>query len=88
MRRFNDESHAEKDDVEVPRVSRNAMKRGVMGKYYRSVLAASNVVRISPDLTEAFPNVASGNEALREILRFRKALTRIAPSRTKRRKTA
>jgi hypothetical protein len=87
-KKYNNASRVTKDDLEIPPVSRQAIKRGVMGKYYRDVMANSNVVRIAPDLNEAFPNEASVNEALREVLRFRETLMRISPARFKRKRTA
>jgi hypothetical protein len=60
-----------------------------MGKYYREVMAGSNIVRIAPELVGAFPNEVSVNHALRELLRFREALSNITADKlAKRRKTA
>lgn len=78
------------DDLDIPPITRAQMRKGVMGKYYRELMAGSNVVRIAPDLNEAFPNEASVNRALHELLTLRQALVNImdpAGSR-KRRKTA
>ena len=74
------------DELEIPPLSRDALKRGVMGKYYREVMTESNVVRIAADLNSAFPNETSVNRALRELLRIREALTELTSDR--RRKSA
>lgn len=44
---------------------------GVRGKYVDRLKEGSNVVLISPDLSEKFPSEAAVNEALRELLRIR-----------------
>ena len=44
---------------------------GVRGKYVERLKEGSNVVLISPDLSEKFPSEAAVNEALRELLRIR-----------------
>jgi hypothetical protein len=75
-------------DLEIPPVAREELRRGVMGKYYRAVMANSNVVRIAKDLSDAFPNEASVNQALRELLKFRETLAGITADTTRRKKTA
>lgn len=47
--------------------------RGVRGKYYRRVMQKSNVVVIDPDVSDAFPNAAAVNRALRSMLRLKRA---------------
>ena len=44
---------------------------GVRGKYIERLKDGSNVVLISPELSEKFPTEAAVNEALRELLRIR-----------------
>jgi hypothetical protein len=39
----------------------------VRGKYYERFRKSSNVVILDPDVSEAFPNAASVNEALRSL---------------------
>ena len=39
----------------------------VRGKYYERFLRSSNVVVLDPDVSAAFPNAASVNEALRNL---------------------
>ena len=48
--------------------------KAVRGKYYRRLLKeGSNVVILERDVAKAFPNSASVNEALRSILKSRRA---------------
>jgi hypothetical protein len=51
---------------------------GVRGKHYQSYRAGTNVVFLEPDLTEAFPDSASVNQALRLLVRLAK--TKAVPS--------
>lgn len=44
---------------------------GVRGRYVDRLKEGSNVVLISPDLSEKFPSEEAVNEALRELLRIR-----------------
>lgn len=74
------------DDLDIPHVARTSMQRGVMGKYYREVMAGSNLVRIAPDLIEWFPNEVAVNRALRELLAFRGAMESIMESKVKRKR--
>lgn len=41
---------------------------GDRGKYARRYAEGSNVVVLSPDVAEAFPDSESGNEALRALM--------------------
>ena len=52
------------------------LKGGVRGKYRKDYEKSSNVVVIEPDLAATFPNAKAVNNALRELLRLRKARTR------------
>ena len=61
--------------------------RGVRGKYYRRVREKSNVVVIDPDVSEAFPNAATVNRALRSMLRSKRA-RRAATGRAGRKRDA
>jgi hypothetical protein len=79
---------ANDDDLEIPELPAGFFKKGVRGKYYARMMARSNVVRIAPELTGAFPNEASVNQALRELLKFRETLANITADKTKRKKTA
>lgn len=53
---------------------------GVRGKYAARYADGSNVVLLSPDVAEFFPDSASANEALRAFIH---ALRRIKPAKTK-----
>ena len=44
----------------------------VQGKYAKRFAEGSNVVVLSPDVAEAFPNSESVNEALRSLLEQRR----------------
>ena len=68
-------SNSTKDDLR-PEYNLNELKSGVRGKYRKGYAESSNVVVIEPDLTEAFPNTKAVNDALRELLKLRKAKTR------------
>ena len=57
----------------------------VRGKYAQRYREATNVVVIEPDVSKAFPNARAVNEALRGLLRDRKAArTAAAPTRPRR----
>lgn len=76
------------DDLDIPPVTREQMRRGVMGSMYSKVMAGSNLVRIAPDLKNAFPNEKSVNQALRELLKMRETLVSITADKVKRKKSA
>lgn len=44
--------------------------KGVRGKYSQRYATGSNVVVISPDVAEVFPDSESVNEALRTLIRI------------------
>ena len=46
--------------------------QGVRGKYLRRYRAGTNLVALSPDLRDAFPDSAAVNHALRELLKIAK----------------
>ena len=68
-------SNSTKDDLR-PEYNLNELKGGVRGKYRKGYQESSNIVVIEPDLAEAFPNTKAVNDALRELLKLRKARTR------------
>ena len=76
------------DDLEIPTMTREQMRRGVVGKHYREIMADCNVVRIASDLRKAFPNEQSVNQALRELLKMRETLVSITAGKSKRKKSA
>ena len=63
-----------KDDLR-PEYDLKSLGKGVRGKYYKQYQEGTNVVVIDPELTEAFPNAKSVNDALREVLDNRKQST-------------
>jgi len=46
--------------------------KGIRGKYAQRYTAGSNVVVISPDVAEVFPDSESANEALRVLIKVAK----------------
>jgi hypothetical protein len=43
---------------------------GVRGKFAKRYAAGSNIIVLSPDVAEAFPNSEAVNRALRELIRI------------------
>jgi hypothetical protein len=68
-------SSSTKDDLR-PEYNLAELKGRARGKYRKGHEESSNVVVIEPDLADAFPNTKAVNEALRELLKLRKAKTR------------
>jgi hypothetical protein len=62
------------DDLK-PEYDLKSLGKGVRGKYYRQYQKGTNVVVIDPDLSEAFPNTKSVNDALRKVLKGRRRST-------------
>jgi hypothetical protein len=61
---------------------------GVRGKYYERIMReGTNVVLLDRDVARAFPNSASVNEALRALLKARKA-RRVTAARASRKRAA
>ena len=54
------------------------LKNGVRGKYVQRLAAGSNIVRLAPDVAEAFPTEEAVNEALRLLLKVAKTTGRYA----------
>jgi hypothetical protein len=54
------------DDLR-PEYDVSQLKGGVRGKYYRRVIAGTNLVLIEPDLADLFPDAKAVNGALRVI---------------------
>ncbi len=58
---------------------REDLGKGIRGKYFEEYKKGSNLVLLSPDVAKAFPDDASVNEALRNLLKIArqvKGLTR------------
>ena len=51
--------------------------KAVRGKYYKRVMANSNVVVLDPDVAESFKNSKVVNEALRNLLHVTDATARL-----------
>jgi hypothetical protein len=64
------------------------MRKGVIGLMYSRVMAGSNLVRIAPELSVAFPNEQAVNQALRELLKIRETLVNLTAVKAKRKKSA
>ena len=62
---------APEDDLR-PEYDFSQMKGGVRGKYAQRFRAGTNIVRLEPDIAEAFDNEKSVNETLRSLLRLAK----------------
>ena len=55
---------------------------GVRGKYASRYAESTNIVVLSPDVAEVFPNSEAVNEALRTLVRLSGKTVRISPVRT------
>lgn len=63
--------HNEREDDLRPEYCREDFPGGLRrGKYSARMAEGSNIVRIDPDLSEAFPDSTAVNEALRALLRI------------------
>lgn len=51
---------------------REDLGKGIRGKYYEEYTKGTNLVLLSPDIAEAFPNEDSVNSALRSLLKIAK----------------
>jgi hypothetical protein len=56
-------------DEMKPEYPEELIRSGVRGRYAKQYREGANVVVIEPDLSQAFPNAKSVNDALREYLR-------------------
>ena len=54
--------------------------KGVRGKYAERYAAGSNVVVLSPDVAELFPDSQSVNEALRALVRIARQQAKEEPT--------
>lgn len=60
---------AAKTQPETEMLDEYDFSKGVRGKYAKRYAAGSNVVILSPDVAEAFPDSDSVNEALRVLIK-------------------
>ncbi|MBI3803840.1 MAG: hypothetical protein HY282_08775 [Nitrospirae bacterium] len=58
-----------KHDELRPEYKRSDLGRGVRGKYYKSYQSGTNLVLLSPDVAEVFPDADAVNEALRTLIK-------------------
>ena len=58
---YNDELRPEYDET--------LLKNGIRGKYAERYAAGTNIIKLDPDVADAFPNEEAVNEALRFILK-------------------
>ncbi len=61
-----------------PEYDETSLKNGVRGKYAAQYAAGTNIVRLAPDVTAAFPNEEAVNEALRFVLKVMDDAKRLA----------
>lgn len=54
--------------------------KGVRGKYAKRYAAGTNVVVLSPDVAEIFPNSESVNETLRALVRIARQQAKKVPA--------
>ena len=66
--------------------SRSDFKRLERGKFYRKVMARSNVVLLKPEVAKAFPNSAIVNSTLSNLLELAKGSSRLRSRSTRTRK--
>ena len=59
--KLNDELRPEYDET--------LLKNGIRGKYAKQYAAGTNIVRLDPDVADAFPTEEAVNEALRFVLK-------------------
>lgn len=65
--------------TEVPDID---FSGGVRGKYAARYAESTNIVVLSPDVAEVFPNSEAVNEALRTLVRLSGKTVRMPPART------
>ena len=58
---FNDELQPEYDET--------LLENGIRGKYAERYAAGTNIIKLDPDVADAFPNEEAVNEALRSLLK-------------------
>ena len=72
------------DDLRPEYDLEKLLKDGVRGKYVERYRAGTNLVRLAPDVAEAFPTEDAVNEALRLVIQMAKIPARASqePSET------
>ena len=61
-------NNSERDDDLRPEYDLSQMKDGVRGKYAKRFREGTNLVLLSPDVAQYFPDEASVNAALRSLV--------------------
>jgi len=74
-------SRTHKKQVSVPDYD---FANGVRGKYAARFAAGTNIVVLSPDVAEVFPNSEAVNEALRTLVRISGKRLSMKPTRKRR----
>ena len=67
-----------------PQVPEYDFSNGIRGKYAARYAEGTNVVVLSPDVAEIFPNAEAVNEALRTLVRISGKRVRVPTKRAKR----
>jgi len=57
-------------DQDIPELKRDALGKGVRGKYLKHFAHGSNVVVLQPEIQKAFPTSEAVNRALASMLAF------------------
>jgi hypothetical protein len=57
-------------DQDIPELKRDALGKGVRGKYLKHFAHGSNVVVLQPEIQKAFPTSEAANKALANMLAF------------------
>ncbi len=52
-----------------PEYDETVLKNGIRGKYAKQYAAGTNIVKLDPDIADAFPTQEAVNEALRFVLK-------------------
>ncbi len=58
-----------------PEYKKEDLGKGVRGKYFKEYSSGTNLILLSPDVAEAFPNEKAVNDALRSLIRIAKDST-------------
>ena len=69
MKKKSDNDSRDDADLDIPPVTREEMRRGVMGKYAREGGGAHRFVELEPDVAKVFRDSDSVNEVLRAIIK-------------------
>lgn len=78
-----------KDDMRAE-YRREDLGPGVRGKFYKEVMAGTNLVLLRPEIRKAFPTSEAVNDALAKMLAFAKETQQLTakPKRTAKKRAA